>query len=126
MLPTPGTRSSRLESKMKMKNVVANGNTQRVTRLSKMSPIKLSQPSTSASIKFCMPVGISLMFQVLSRTTTRMIAATIQVQIIEFVTGNPNTVKTGSAAGGTTSEAGSNGAANNAVVGTPSGICTAA
>ena len=74
---------------MKMKNVVANGKTQRVTRGSKMSPIKLSQPSTSASITFCIPAGISLMFfQVVTRTMTKIIAATIHVQTIELVTGS--------------------------------------
>ena len=101
MLPTPGTKSVRLEMTMKMKNVVANGKTQRVTRLSRMSPIKLSQPSTSASSTFCMPDGISLMFfQVVTRTTIKMSAATIQVQIIELVTGKPKTLKTAGGGGG--------------------------
>jgi hypothetical protein len=47
-----------------------------------------------------------MFFQVLTRTTTKMIAATIQVQIIEFVTGNPKTLKTAGAADGTASSAG--------------------
>src|SRR5450432_2518608 len=107
MLPTPGTKSIRFEMTMKMKNVVANGKTQRVTRLSKISPIKPSQPSTIASITFCIPDGISLMFfQVLTRTTIKIIAATIQVQIIEFVTGSPKTLKIVGAADGTVSSAG--------------------
>src|ERR1039457_855022 len=108
MLPTPGTRSIKFDITMKMKKVVANGKTQRETRLSKMSPIKPSQPSTIASSTFCMPEGISLMFfQVLTRTTTRMMAATIQVQIIELVTGRPRTVKISGAAAGTIFSAGS-------------------
>src|SRR5258708_5863035 len=99
MLPTPGTRSVKFEMTMKMKNVVANGNTQRVTRLSKMSPIRPSQPSTSASMTFCSPDDTSLMFfQVETRTTTKIRAATINVQIIEWLTGNPNTLKITSAA----------------------------
>ena len=103
MLPTPGTKSIKLEMTMKMKNVVANGKTQRVTRLSRISPIKLSQPSTIASITFCMPDGTSLMFfQVVTRTTTRMIAATIQVQIIELVIGNPPHVENRLGGGGNT------------------------
>ena len=107
MLPTPGTRSIKLEMTMKMKNVVANGKTQRVTRLSKISPIKPSQPSTIASSTFCIPDGTSLMFfQVETRTTIRMSAATIQVQIIELVIGNPPTLKTSSAAEGTFDSAG--------------------
>ena len=89
MLPTPGIKSTKFDMTMKMKNVVANGKTQRATRLSRMSPIKPSQPSMSASITFCPPDGISLMlFHVVRRTMTTMSAATIQVQIIEFVTGN--------------------------------------
>ena len=102
MLPTPGTKSVRFEITMKMKNVVANGKTQRATRWSRMSPIKPSQPSTSASITFCIPDGISLMFfHVVTRTMTMMSAATIQVQIIELVTGNPRTLKISGAADGT-------------------------
>lgn len=50
-----------------------------------------------------------MFFQVLRRTTIKMIAATIQVQIIEFVMGKPNTLKTAGAAEGTTSCAGSAG-----------------
>src|ERR1700733_1656454 len=74
---------------IKIKNVVAYGNTQRVTLGSKTSVIKLSQPSTSASSAFCIPDGISLMFfQVVIRTMTRMIAATIHEQIIEFEIGS--------------------------------------
>src|SRR5690242_292050 len=88
---------------MKMKNVVANGKTQRVTRLSKISPINVSQPSTRASIAFCRPVGISLRFPAPARTMTRMTAATIQEQIIEFVTGSPKTVNTAGGAGETSS-----------------------
>ena len=88
MLPTPGTKSTKLDITMNMKNVVANGKTQPATRLFRMSPIKPSHPSTSDSIAFCLPDGISLTrFHVVRRTMTRMIAATIQVQIIEFVTG---------------------------------------
>ena len=67
-----------------------------------MLPIKLSQPSTSISITFCPPVGISLMlFQVVTRTMTKISAATIHVQIIELVTGNPRTVNSVGAASGT-------------------------
>src|ERR1700677_402175 len=70
---------------MKMRNVVAKGKTQRVTRSSKTSVIKLSQPSTSISRKFCIPEGISLMrFDVVARTMTRMTAATIHEQTMEF------------------------------------------
>jgi hypothetical protein len=50
-----------------------------------------------------------MFFQVLTRTIIKMIAATIQVQIIEFVTGNPRTLKTAGAADGTFSSAGSAG-----------------
>ncbi len=102
MLPTPGIKSVRFEMTMKIKKVVANGKTQRVTRLSRISPIKLSQPSTKASITFCKPEGISLMlFQVPTRTTIRMNAATTQVQIMEFVIGRPKTLNTSGAAAGT-------------------------
>ncbi len=74
---------------MKMKKVVANGKTQRVTCGSRMSPIKPSQPSTSASMAFCMPDGISLLFfQVVTRTTTKIITATIHVQTMELVMGS--------------------------------------
>ena len=92
MLPTPGMRSVRLHITIKMKKVVANGKTQRVTRLSKMSPIKLSQISTSDSRRFCIPDGISLMFLgVVERTMIKIRAATIQLQIMELLTGNPST-----------------------------------
>ena len=74
---------------MKTRNVVANGKTQRVTRASRTSVMKLSQLSQIISIRFCIPDGISLMFfHVVTRTTTRMIAATIQEQIIELETGS--------------------------------------
>src|SRR5271154_2341222 len=74
---------------MKIKNVVANGKTQRVTLASRTSVIKTSQLSTIISIKFCIPDGISLMFfQVVTRTMTRIIAATIQEQIIELDMGS--------------------------------------
>src|SRR5689334_5717425 len=49
--------------------------------------MRFSQTSTTASIAFCPPVGISFTFQVVNRTMTKISAATIQVQIIEFVTG---------------------------------------
>ena len=88
MLPTPGIKSTKFEMMMKMKNVVANGKTHRVTLGSRMLPIKPSQPSTSVSITFCPPVGISFNFQVVARTMTKISAATIHVQTIEFVTGN--------------------------------------
>ena len=42
-------------------------------------------------------------FQVLKRTTIKMNAATIQVQTMEFVTGNPKTLNTSGAAAGTAS-----------------------
>ena len=108
MLPTPGIKSTKLDITMKMKNVVANGKTQPATRLSRMSPIKPSHPSMSASITFCPPDGISLMrFHVVRRTMTTMSAATIQVQIIELVTGKPRKVKIAGGAAGTSSSAGS-------------------
>ena len=108
MLPTPGTKSTKFDIRMKMKNVVAKGKTQRATFLSRMSLINPSQPSTSASITFCAPDGISFMlFHVVTRTMTIMSATTIQVQIIELVTGNPKTVKRTGAPAGTNSSAGS-------------------
>src|ERR1700733_6240920 len=74
---------------MKIKKVVANGKTQRVTQATRTSVIKISQLSTIISIRFCIPDGISLMFfQVVTRTTIRMIAATIQEQIIELDMGS--------------------------------------
>src|SRR5580658_7226886 len=74
---------------MKMRNVVANGKTQRVTLLSSTSAIKLSQPSTSASSAFCIPSGISLIcFGVVERTITRIMAATIQEHTIELDIGS--------------------------------------
>src|SRR5271170_2741131 len=74
---------------IKIKNVVAYGKTQRVTLGSKTSVIKLSQPSQIISIRFCIPEGISLMFfQVVTRTTIRMIAATIHEQTIELDIGS--------------------------------------
>jgi len=74
---------------MKIKNVVAYGKTQRVTLGSKTSVIKLSQPSQIISMKFCIPDGISLMFfHVVTRTTIRMIAATIHEQTIELDMGS--------------------------------------
>src|ERR1039458_7802051 len=108
MLPTPGTKSTRFDIRMKMKNVVANGKTHFATRLSRMSPITPYQPSTSDSITFCIPVGTSLTpFHVVRRTMSKMTAATIHVQIIEFVTGNPKIVNKVGAADGTNSSAGS-------------------
>ena len=74
---------------MKIKNVVANGKTQRVTFASKTSAMKLSQPSQIISIRFCIPEGTSLMFfQVVTRTTSKMTAATIHEQTIELETGS--------------------------------------
>src|SRR5580704_4508155 len=92
ILPTPGIKSTKLDITIKIKKVVANGKTQRVTRSSRMSPIKPSKLSTSASMAFCIPDGTSLMFfQVVARTMINMSPATIQVQTIEFVIGNPKT-----------------------------------
>src|SRR5579862_609139 len=92
MLPTPGSKSVRFEMTMKIKNVVANGKTQRVTRLSKISPIRLSHISTSDSKKFWIPLVIYLMFfEVVARKMIKINAATIHVQIIELVTGKPRT-----------------------------------
>src|SRR6516225_194736 len=90
---------------IKMKNVVAKGNTQRATLGSRISPNKPSQLSISVSITFCPPVGTSFTRHVVTRTMTRITAATIHVQIIELVTGNPKTVNTAGAAGGTPSGA---------------------
>lgn len=47
-----------------------------------------------------------MFFQVVTRTTIKMRAATIQVQIMEFVIGKPKTLKTSSAAAGTFDSAG--------------------
>ena len=88
MLPTPGNKSVRLEMTMKMKNDIANGKTHLTTFGSSTLPIKLSQPSISASITFCPPDGTSCIFQVVSRTMKIISAATIQVQTIELVTGS--------------------------------------
>jgi hypothetical protein len=46
-----------------------------------------------------------MFFQVLTRTTIKIIAPTIQVQIIEFVTGSPKKWKITGAADGTASSA---------------------
>src|SRR5271155_3167377 len=74
---------------MKIKNVVANGKTQRVTFGSKTSAMKLSQLSQIISIRFCIPDGTSLMFfQVVTRTTSKMTAATIHEQTIELEIGS--------------------------------------
>ena len=63
---------------------------------------------------FWSPDGTSLMFfQVETRTTIKISAATIQVQIIELVTGNPNTLKISSAAEGTFGSADAAGAATD-------------
>src|SRR5665213_4446209 len=88
MQPRPGSKSTKFDRTMKMKKVVANGKTQRVTFGSSKSPIKFPQPSTKASTAFCPPVGISFKFQVVTRTITKINNATIQVQTIEFVTGS--------------------------------------
>jgi hypothetical protein len=68
MLPTPGSKSVRFEMTMKMKNDIANGNTHLTTFGSSTLPIKLSQPSMSASITFCPVPGTSFIFQVVTRT----------------------------------------------------------
>src|ERR1035437_7322964 len=88
MLPTPGSKSVRFEMTMKMKNDIAKGKTHLTTFGSNTLPIKLSQPSMSASIIFCPVPGTSCIFHVVSRTMTMINAATIQVQTIEFVTGS--------------------------------------
>src|ERR1017187_2720749 len=87
MLTKTGNKSVRFEMTMKMKKDIANGKTHLTTFGSSTLPIKLSQPSMSASIKFCPPDGTSFIFHVVSRTITMISAATIQVQTIEFVTG---------------------------------------
>src|ERR1017187_3751150 len=68
MLPTPGSKSVKLEITMKIKNDIANGKTHFTTFGSSTLPIKPSQPSISASITFCPPDGTSLIFQVVRRT----------------------------------------------------------
>src|ERR1019366_3757444 len=88
MLPTPGNKSVKFEMTIKMKNDIAKGKTHLTTFGSSTLPIKLSQPSMSASITFWPPDGTSFIFQVVSRTMRMISATTIQVQTIELVTGS--------------------------------------